>query len=130
MKKTNDCKKLMKMSLFLSLLSLGALYYITNNIYNDNLTSELDSLVRTHKIENYSIEKERANLTTFKYRVRVTYEDSLKGKYPSEFYLTRPILWILSLRIKNSRRRKWQTREKIRSKNYWRSLQMQTMKNQ
>ncbi|EME8160805.1 MULTISPECIES: hypothetical protein [Enterococcus] len=99
MKKTNDCKKLMKMSLFLSLLSLGALYYITNNIYNDNLTSELDSLVRTHKIENYSIEKERANLTTFKYRVRVTYEDSLKGKYPSEFYLTRPIFSIEKMDI-------------------------------
>ena len=32
---TNDCKKIMKMGLSLSLLSLGALYYITNIIYNE-----------------------------------------------------------------------------------------------
>ncbi|MDB7087196.1 hypothetical protein PM729_05780 [Enterococcus mundtii] len=90
-KKTNDLKSLVGITIMIALLFLGILYYITNNIYNKNLTNELDSLVRTHKIENYYVEKERVNFTTFIYRVSVSYDDSRKDKYPKLFYLTRPI---------------------------------------
>ncbi|HHA5789781.1 TPA: hypothetical protein ACOBID_001822 [Enterococcus faecium] len=71
--------------------SLGLLWLGTESIFDKNLTNEMNSLVRTNQIEDYSIQKNNEGLFKTKYKVHLTHTEARKGKYASEFDLEKPI---------------------------------------
>lgn len=83
--------KIITVAVLVSVIFLGIIYSTTSYIFDKNLVSEMDNLVRTHEIKNYSIEKEKTDLLKTKYKVSITHKDSLKDRYPNEFYIVKPL---------------------------------------